>query len=67
MTKYLLPGDWFRYDRMAVAASLTEAKAFVQEHMPDLIPLIRGLVAEGLLSGWRDVRNCKLLHQEITK
>ncbi len=30
MIKYLRPGDWFRYDRMAVAASLTEAKAFVQ-------------------------------------
>lgn len=27
----------------------------VIEHMPELLPVIREFVAEGLISGWRDV------------
>lgn len=51
----------------AEQARTAEARAFVLEHMPDLIPWIREFVAIGYMDGWRDVENCKKLSQEIAK
>lgn len=28
---------------------------FVREHMPELVPIIKGMVEAGCLTGWRDV------------
>lgn len=38
-------------------------KDFVCEHMPELIPFIRDLHAEGMIDGWRAVKRCRLLDQ----
>lgn len=35
-------------------------RAFVIEHIPEIVPLIKALHAEGLIDGWRAVQNCKL-------
>ena len=42
------------------AARVEDNRRFVLEHMPELVPLIRALYAEGLIDGWRAVRNCTL-------
>lgn len=34
-------------------------KAFVEEYMPELVPIIRDYHQEGLLPGWRSVANCQ--------
>lgn len=34
-------------------------KAFVEEFMPELVPIIRDYHQEGLLPGWRSVANCQ--------
>lgn len=44
-------------ERAAVAAN----KAFVEAHLPDLVPFVKELHAEGLIDGWRAVRHCRLL------
>lgn len=36
-------------------------RAFVHEHLPELVPFIKGLHAEGLIDGWRTVVRCSLL------
>ena len=36
-------------------------KEFILEHMPEMLPIIRDLHAEGLIDGWRNVTRCKLL------
>lgn len=51
----------------AQEARTAEAKAFVQEQMPDFIPLLRELVAAGYVPGWRAVENCKLLSEKVSK
>lgn len=38
-------------------------KQFILEHMPELLPMIRNLHAEGLIDGWRSVKNCTLNEQ----
>jgi hypothetical protein len=45
----------------AAQARAEQARDFVTEHMPDAVPLIRDLVREGLMPGWRAVQNCRLL------
>lgn len=45
----------------AEIARCTEAKAFVLERMPELVPFLRDLVAEGMVPGWRGVINCRLV------
>ena len=42
-------------------ARIAENKAFVLENMPDMLPFIRELHAEGLIDGWRAVTSCKLI------
>lgn len=46
------------------AAHVEANRQFVLEHMPELLPLIRALHAEGLIDGWRSVRNCTLKDTE---
>ena len=41
-------------ERERVAAN----RAFVHEHMPELVDFIKALHAEGLIDGWRAVENC---------
>jgi len=41
-------------------AQVAENKQFILEHMPELLPMIRALHAEGLIDGWRAVKNCNL-------
>lgn len=36
-------------------------KQLILEHMPELLPMIRDLHAEGLIDGWRNICNCKLI------
>lgn len=38
-------------------------KQFILEHMPDLLPTIRDLHAEGLIDGWRSLVRCTLLDE----
>ena len=47
-------------------AAVEANRAFVREHMPEIEPLIRALYAEGLIDGWRSVRNCQLLQRELS-
>lgn len=35
-------------------------KQFILEHMPELLPIIRELHAEGMIDGWRAVKSCTL-------
>ncbi|MBI2307550.1 MAG: hypothetical protein HYU78_09620 [Rhodocyclales bacterium] len=42
------------------AQRVAENRAFVLEHLPELVPFIKDLHAEGLIDGWRAVRNCTL-------
>lgn len=39
---------------------VAENRAFVHEHLPELVPFIKDLHAEGLIDGWRAIGNCKL-------
>ena len=41
-------------ERERVAAN----RAFVLEHMPELVDFIKALHAEGMIDGWRAVGNC---------
>lgn len=41
-------------------ARVDENKKFIRQHMPEIIPTIRHLHAEGLIDGWRAVKNCNL-------
>ncbi len=41
-------------------ARVADNKAFVQEHLPDALPLFKALFAEGLVEGWRSWDNCHL-------
>ena len=41
-------------ERERVAAN----RAFVLEHLPELVDFIKELLAEGLIDGWRAVDNC---------
>lgn len=34
---------------------------FIHAHMPEMIPVIKDLMAAGLVTGWRNVENCRLL------
>lgn len=43
---------------------IAENKAFVREHMPELGDFIKALHAAGLIRGWRDVQNCKLINEK---
>lgn len=45
----------------AERAKVAENKAFVETNLPDLIPFIKELHAEGMIDGWRAVQNCELL------
>lgn len=42
-------------------ARIESNKEFVIEHMPELLPFIRDLHAQGMIAGWRSVRNCRLI------
>ena len=51
--------------RGVVARAPTEVergrKVFVETHLPEAVPLIKALYAEGLIEGWRAVVDCRLL------
>lgn len=40
---------------------IAQNRAFVQEHLRDIVPLFRNLHAEGLIDGWRAITNCRLI------
>lgn len=40
---------------------VADNRAFVLEHIPDLVPIIKDLHAIGYIDGWRNVINCKLI------
>lgn len=40
---------------------VAENIAFVKAHLPELVPFVKDLHAEGLIDGWRAVRHCRLL------
>lgn len=40
---------------------VAESRAAILEHMPEMLPIIRNLHAEGLIDGWRSVARCALL------
>lgn len=42
---------------------ITENRAFVIEHMPELVDFIKALHSAGLISGWRSVQNCKKIQR----
>lgn len=44
-------------------AAIEANKAFILEHMPEMLPIIRHLHAEGLIDGWRAVKRCVLLDE----
>ena len=39
---------------------IAENRAFVIEHMPELVDFIKALHAAGLIQGWRGVQNCQI-------
>ena len=43
---------------------IAENKAFVREHMPELVGFIKALHAAGLIDGWRSVKSCRTLRNE---
>jgi hypothetical protein len=43
-------------------AAIEANKEFILEHMPEMLPIIRNMHAEGLISGWRNVKSCKLIN-----
>lgn len=44
-------------------ASIEANKDFVLEHMPDMLPFIRDLVATDQIDGWRNIKQTKLLDE----
>lgn len=48
-------------------AEIEANKDFILEHMPEMLPIIRDLHAEGLISGWRNVKTCKLINANDNK
>lgn len=49
----------------AEEARIAETRAAILEHMPEMLPIIRDLHAEGLIDGWRSVKSFRLIdHQE---
>lgn len=48
----------------AQEARADENKQFIREHMPEIIPTIRHLHAEGLIDGWRSIKNCNRISQK---
>lgn len=47
----------------AEKARIGDNKAFIVEHMPEMLPMIRELHAEGLIDGWRSVKSCRVIEQ----
>lgn len=45
---------------LAEIEEVAKNKAFVEEFMPELVPIIRDYHQEGLLPGWRSVANCRI-------
>lgn len=45
---------------------IADNRAFVIEHMPELVDLIKELHAAGLIVGWRSVQNCKSLSRKVS-
>lgn len=45
-------------------AKAAAARDFVRTHMPELLPVIKDLVQEGLIPGWRAVVGCTLINEE---
>ena len=48
----------------AEEARVAENRAFVIEHMPELLPMIRSMHAEGLIDGWRSIKSCRILSND---
>ena len=48
----------------AQQAAIEANRAFVRQYMPEIEPLIRAFYAEGLIDGWRSVKNCEISSNE---
>lgn len=44
----------------AEEARIAETRAAILEHMPEMLPIIRNLHAEGLIDGWRSVKSLSM-------
>ena len=42
---------------------VAENRAFVMQHMPELVDFIKELHGEGLIDGWRAVTHCTLIER----
>jgi len=45
----------------AEEARIAENRDLILEHMPEMLPIIRNLHAEGLIDGWRSVKSFRLI------
>lgn len=43
---------------------VAENRAFVLEHLPELVPIIGELHQSGIVDGWRCVQNCRMLDHD---
>lgn len=48
----------------AEAERIAANKDFILEHMPEMLATIRELHAEGMIDGWRAVKNCNLIEKK---
>lgn len=44
-------------------ASIEGNKEFILEHMPDMLPFIRDLLATNQIDGWRNIKQTRLLDE----
>lgn len=45
------------------AARVAENRAFVAEHLPEVVAGVKALYGEGLIEGWRAVACCRLFNE----
>lgn len=70
MIKYVPPGEWFSYDKMAVAALLTEAKAFVQAlkmspYQRDWVEQLQSLQLKREVAGTSRIEGAEFTDREL--
>lgn len=45
----------------AEEARVADNKDFILTHMPEMLPIIRDLLAADLVDGWRSIKTCNLI------
>lgn len=47
---------------------IDETKAFILEHLREMVPILRAFIAEGFdVVGWRNIQNCRLLSESAPR